>query len=624
MNCPSFTVRRRSPLPFVRRVVLSLAILSVFLGVNAVAQQRLLERSYDKAGATRLEVESVFSSGGTRGFMPVRVTIRNGTAENRDWRLSFNFGSGWAEMTYRSEFVVSVDSGAEVMQDLLVPIPTTLNGSGGYRQVSVRATSAGLPSANQSDGTQSFLAWPGLAISKSLADRNITRLNSEANSRGSSTTDSFAVSFDPEMLPADWRGYTSLDGLLITEEEWDKLNPGTRLAILEWVRLGGRLDFYTKKPEPKTWLADRPFLKEITEGLKDNRVNRGMGRIFAWNWDGQNLDPKPVVTRYASVPNLAETLVSDYSRDWPLQRSFGSKSFNVVLVVLLLIAFGIVVGPINLFVLAKPGRRHRLFVTTPIISLIASLLILAIILLGDGIGGSGRRAVLALLEPGAEEKRLYLTQEQISRSGVLLGSAFEVNEPVFVSPVMLPPSPWNRLDRSSNPVASFTLEGKTYRGDWFQSRSEQGQFLQSVRPTRSRIELQTSATGEEPPQVVSSLEFSVDEFFYRDQGGKVWKSAAPGPFVGGEAIPLEASDAEALEKWWEEKSQDFSSPLRSKSRALWKEQGRFFATSADQESGFIPTLKSIRWKEESALISGAVLESGGSSDTPPATEVQEQ
>ena len=44
----------------------------------------------------------------------------------------------------------------------------------------------------------------------------------------------------------------------------------------------------------------------------------------------------------------------------------------------ILIAFGIIVGPVNLFVIARQGRRHRLFWTTPLISLIASLLLIAL------------------------------------------------------------------------------------------------------------------------------------------------------------------------------------------------------------------------------------------------------
>ncbi len=603
MKFPSFSSGPDARPIFPGRVFLA-AVFLLFSAEWAGAQQRLLERSYDKSGDTRIEVESVFSSQATRGFVPVRVTIRNATVLDREWNLEFNYGSGWNEMAYRSNFSIEVDSGAEVIRELLVPAPTALNPSGGYRQLTVRASSPGLPSEGQTDSLQTNLNWPGIAISRMLADRNITRLNSEAGSRGGSRGNSFGATFEAESLPSDWRGYTSLDILMLTEEEWDQLGPGARMAILEWIRLGGRLDLYTKKPQAGEWLATREFTGARSKS--GNTIDHGLGLVRAWTWDGQNLDANQVVTRYAPYPNLAKKLVSDYSRDWPLLSSFGSKSFNAVLVVLLLIAFGIVVGPINLFVLAKPGRRHRLFITTPVISLVASLLILAIILLGDGIGGSGRRALLALLEPGDQEKRLYVTQEQISRTGVLLGSGFQIDEPVLLSPVILPPSAWNRYDSSNNPVASFSLSGKTWRGDWFQSRSEQGQFLQTVRPTRSRVEVKSPGRDGEPPELVSSLEFSIDEFYYRDAGGAVWKAPTAGPFVGGEAIPLVASDEESLKSWWAEQISRLSAPSRKQSERLWKQPGHFFATSTDEDAGFVETLGSIRWKEDFAVICGSI------------------
>ena len=578
------------------------------LGETAQAQQRLLQRNYDKTGSTRIEVESVFSPAVARGYLPVRVTIRNATPQNRTWNLEFDFGSSWGEMSYRSNFEVSADAGAETVQELLVPVPTSISGGSSYRQLTTRAHCVGLPPESQTDSSNYSADWPGIAISKKLADRNLSQLNSAMSGGSRSGADVFGATFDPATLPADWRAYTSLDVVMITDEEWKTASPSARLAILEWIRLGGRLDLYTRNPKPAEVLIAEGF---VGLGNTGSATNRGLGKAQAWSWNGQDLNASQIVGRYRSVPNVANGLANDYRRDWPLLRSFGSKSFNAILVVLLLIVFGVVVGPINLFVLAKPGRRHRLFVTTPIISLIASLLILALILLSDGIGGSGRRAVLANLEPGANEKRLYVIQEQISRTGVLLGSGFQISEPAFVSPVMLPASPWNRLDNSSQSVASYHLNGNTFRGDWFQSRSEQGHYLQTVRPTRSRIELQAaSPSGETPPKLFSSLEFTVDEFFYRDHAGQVWQ-ATSGKIAGGEEIPLKPVNSQDLEKWWKSQTGNFSAPLRNRAKSLISEPDHFFATSTDSQAGFIDTLSSIRWKDDFAVIHGSILPASG-------------
>ena len=79
-----------------------------------------------------------------------------------------------------------------------------------------------------------------------------------------------------------------------------------------------------------------------------------------------------------------------------------------MLIILILIIFSIIVGPVNLFVFAKSGRRHRLFFTTPLISLIAALLVLTFILFEDGVGGQGRRMLVMDLESAANDALLVL------------------------------------------------------------------------------------------------------------------------------------------------------------------------------------------------------------------------
>ena len=89
----------------------------------------------------------------------------------------------------------------------------------------------------------------------------------------------------------------------------------------------------------------------------------------------------------------------------------------------MLVLFGILVGPVNLFVLAKSGRRHRLFITTPLISLGASLLLILLIIFQDGFGGRGMRRVLMEVRPDAGQNAAFLHQEQIARTGILTGTA---------------------------------------------------------------------------------------------------------------------------------------------------------------------------------------------------------
>jgi len=87
-----------------------------------------------------------------------------------------------------------------------------------------------------------------------------------------------------------------------------------------------------------------------------------------------------------------------------------------------ILIFALVVGPLNLFVFASGKNRPRLFWTTPLISLIGAGLLAALMIVQDGFGGTGARTTLAVLLP--QDKKMAVIQEQVSRTGILLGQPF--------------------------------------------------------------------------------------------------------------------------------------------------------------------------------------------------------
>ncbi|MCB1233482.1 MAG: hypothetical protein KDM91_00235 [Verrucomicrobiae bacterium] len=600
----------RRPSFVFRSVLLAGALVAAGLGESG-AQQMLLRRNFENAGGTEIEIESVFAGASERGFLPVRVRIVNRSGRKLTWNLAFEFGGNWSNAGYGSRFRVEAPAASETVEELLVPVPSILEASSGYnyRNVSVVVSSPGLATERTNQSFNSTGDWPQIGISAGISVKNGAALDnalkSSSGSRGSSS-DHFGAQYDPKSLPGDWRAYTGLDALMMTIEEWRALGTGPRKAIREWVRLGGRLDVYAEGDLGAAFAS-----LGLGEGIeKDGHVSSelGLGGVRTLPWTGGNLIPSTAVTRYKAVENRGLWPAEDYRSGWELYRDFGTKDFNPALVVLLLIVFGIVVGPVNLFVWAKPGRRHRLFVTTPIISLIASFLIMLLILFSDGIGGTGRRVMLGLLQSEPDEKRFYTIQEQVSRTGVLMGGAFEMADPVFLSPAVLPDSEWNRVTGDRSESTRYDLAGRRYSGDWFQSRSEQAHVLRAVRPTRSRIELLApSPDGKTPPRLFSSLEFAVEDLYYRDDRGAVWKATGEIHEPGTE-IALEPTNAAAfsLEKWWRERLKPVSDEIAGRAKTLANRNGHFFAVSRDRRAGLLETLDSIRWRDDVAVICGSV------------------
>ncbi|HRQ91205.1 MAG TPA: hypothetical protein PLA50_20615, partial [Bacteroidia bacterium] len=312
----------------------------------------------------------------------------------------------------------------------------------------------------------------------------------------------------------------------------------------------------------------------------------------------------------------AKNLESDYDSGWSLFDRFGTKDFNPLFIFFLLIAFAILVAPVNLFYFAKAGRRHRLFITTPIISVATCLLIVAVIFFMDGVGGSGMRVVLADLQPSAGETRTYLTQEQVSRTGVMVNSGFEAPQPYDLNPVSLPASRFNPLTPYAQRSDFYDIAGAQFSGPFFRSRSEQGFSLRSVEPGRARIEYAGTEDGK--PKLVSNLSQEITALQYRDADGALWRTPA-GTRVGpGQTIPLERLEKETWPDWAMESAGFFSKSRQILVRRLQFDRHRYFAQVADPTAFALPTHPGIRWSETHLLLTGTPsgATSSGTAPTP--------
>ena len=491
--------------------IFSSLVCSLFLLVSATAQEVIFRQVGDTKTDTHVEVTSLFSHPSLGGYLPVRVLVANNQPVPHKIFLSFKDSSNYGdEISTSCSYSFLAPPGRTVSKDILVPL-TAQNGNASYADLTVEMNG----SMGKATGSLSSVFSPGqpaVLLSESLYTPNGSALDTEQNSRGSSSygggSEGFSSKFDPKLLPDDWRAFSGFDSIMLTESDWAATPPGSKNAILSWLRLGGQLVVFAQnqvKPSSLGLPADSSFgsiaLKQIGSDLR--------------------LDAKDTVNLAKPKPPLKTRLsavTSDFIAKWPIQKEFGEKSFNYIFFVIILIAFGILVGPVNLFVFAKSGRRHRLFVTTPLISLGTSLVLIALIIFQDGFGGEGTRVVLMEVRPDEGQNAAFVHQEQFSRTGVMTSPAFTVDASALLVPLPLAQSRWSRFTDDSDSRGTYDIQpadGKLYAsGDWFQSRSEQGQLITAVVPTRGRIE-----ASSEPGKLISTFDFPIETLIYRNAAG---------------------------------------------------------------------------------------------------------
>lgn len=570
------------------------AMVAVFTAGQTAAGEQVFRHDYEEHPGTFVEVESVFGAVAKQGSLPYRITLRNESGLPRAWTVTLSEGNQGRSVTTKATRRFEVESGAEVVHEVILPFgPAFL--AYDYRSLEIEVSAPGLGSESRQTGQQTPADFPMIGVSRALAERSLARLDAAVR-KANPSNPCFGKPFEPAHLPVDWTGYTGLDVLLLDEPAWKALTSAQRQALVAWIRLGGRLDLYgVSAIEPSS--LGLPIA--APEG-PDLPAALSLGRIYCRLWDGREI-PEEYLSHYWGAPQAAGAFNKEFQQNWGLQSEFGIKDFNPTLVFLLLLAFAILVAPVNLFYLAKPGQRHRLFVTTPLISLATCLLIVFLIFFIDGVGGKGHRVVLADLQAGKGENRLYFTQEQISRTGVIFSSGFETKRPFEINPANLPPSHFNPLSQNGRRFATFEIKGGIYEGEFFRSRSEQAFSLRAAEPGRARIE----AVGEDggTPVLISNLAQEIVAFVYRDPKGELWTCAAGTVVSPGQRIPLERSASTAVPEWLSETAALFSKSRRDQIEAL-DEPNRFFAQVGDPETLALPTHPAVRWEKTALLLTG--------------------
>jgi hypothetical protein len=429
---------------------------------------------------------------------------------------------------------------------------------------------------------------------------------------------------DVAALPADWRVWSSFAGVVLTSDDYDALDASRRSALRGWVALGGHLYLspaasatasgeqtgdteklgagtIVKFSEP---LGTKGAVESVELSEAAVRMETEIAARRAARRPGASgTTVMPMVTAEnaavakdlelfsgtAGLPDRAALTLergplSDFVRDQPMDNAW---------LVIFLVVFAVVVGPVNLFLFAPAQKRHRLFVTTPGIALVASLILGVTILMQDGVGGQGERRVFVTLLPG--ENAAAVVQEQAARTGFLARRSFALPDDVAMT--VLP------LD-SSTYYGGPNLEMERGRGlaagDWFQSRAQQAQQLRRLVPTRARIE----AVGVGPsgaPIVQSSLGTTLREFVFVALDGKMWTAAE---LPSGQRVTLQAA---AYRSPLELPPLGGSANLQAVVYAARSPvPGRWWAKGGATELAPIPTLRSIRWKEDEVLYSGTV------------------
>ncbi|MCB9914732.1 MAG: hypothetical protein H6828_06225 [Planctomycetes bacterium] len=341
-----------------------------------------------------------------------------------------------------------------------------------------------------------------------------------------------------DQLSETWIAYTSLESVVLDASSGAP-SPAVLDALLAWVRAGGRLvvcgadpaALFAARPEDAKWL--RPAWR-ITDGETWGRQEAyrvGFGRVVLV--DTPRLGAVAMDEAADLVPALHDALVDQgpsswYGREWvgtqdrtrQVERElpgFGDLPLRGLM--LLLVLFAVLMGPVNFLWVKRRGKPVLLLVTVPLLSLGTGLALVLFGVFAQGLDVKVSTRSFAILDQlgqrvtCAEVRRLF--------AGSSPGEGLRPAQGTAVMPVV--------SGRYGGPISMhrFLLDldrGRLLGGDYLPVRTPTTQLLLSDHASRLRLEV--TAVGDEV-EVSNALGGRVEELVLRDARGALHHLGTP-------------------------------------------------------------------------------------------------
>jgi hypothetical protein len=554
-------------------------VLALWVGLCAIACGKTI-LSHTEPMRESLLIDCPFEETPNWCFLPLEIQADNPGKQPADWRVSVSSQDYYSGMNFRSSFGFRARAGDATRGTALVPTgnvgPRSYPG-GNYVIFEAARAGGGTARGNLSTGSSSQTDAARITL---ITPEAAKQLGHASGTR-----------FNHAQAPGDWRAYCGFHSLYISDQEWGELLPAARTAIRHWMRLGGHL-YLVRNGSGKSLAEMGLPMSDL--GQDTGAVSLGMlAETKAGDTPGHdNISEKTMADNWV-VRATSGVAIKDWERQDRSSFATPSATLAAGFMLVVVVVFAVLVGPINVFVFAAARRRHRLFITTPLISLAAGGLLVLSVILSDGIGGKGVRYVWMENGP-ANDNTNYLVQHQHSRCGAMFATGFEIPEDAFFAPMVL---------ESGELAGSLSVQleaGKVKAGGpWFSSRRSQNFFLAAARPGRGRIEQTGPATR---PVLTSAFDFPINRIFWLAPDGSTWWQA--GPLTQGTATALQACTADEVQN-----------ALNAAAAHAPPEYGRNLTTATRRPGYFlalangitaIETHQSIRWQTH-GFVTGPVV-----------------
>lgn len=362
-----------------------------------------------------------------------------------------------------------------------------------------------------------------------------------------------ASKFDFEMNQYDgslsqlyrtWLGYSQFNMLLYQSDSIEAMPQAVRHAVFDYVRAGGSLVIIGETKLPEDFVE---FLRAESSAPYLRVYSGGFGRVFFANSD---FFDKAGVTEL----NLLRDLMAEPFSVAPLpyQSSVAFSDSEIATVsamwlMLLVFFFAFLIGPVNVTILHRMGKKIWVFITVPVASFLCCILIFGYYQVFESSILKVKELSLTLLDERFNRAITLADYGVFSSSSRREGLKYEADTEAF---------PVFRDDyRSSDAGKSIVLdELQHFAGGWIKPRLPAYMHLRMIQTRRERISLVING---DDVQVLNGLGTDIEEILLQTASGKYFTGRKIPAGSRGELKNIAAgsslkpvSPAEVLQKGW--------------------------------------------------------------------------
>ncbi len=455
-------------------------------------------------------------------------------------KSSYSYGGDHIRAVSRT---VSVEAGKSVRVVIAYPERIDLRGNGvgvtidGREQDDPVQIGSGPGSRGYSSGSYrgSGSGSQMLALySKSVDTRFPDWVSQTQGQLGRSSSGGETVRADQavEQWSTNWLGYTRYDGVVVTADDLRAMPAEVRNAIGQYVECGGSLLVLGRDPPlPGPWKLQpapplpKPLPRFATPALLRSVSVASPGFGYCVATDRTDLTELPEVVLIPALESWRDTATpwqsvrepGDANRVFPVVDDVGVPVKGLLA---LMLVFAVVIGPVNLVVLARKKRKLWLFWTVPVISFFTCLTVIGYMAVTEGWQGRSRVEGFTVLDENSRRASSLgwtgFYTPLLPRGGLHFSPeteiAYQNGEDRYS---------YSRRGSDSALTLDWTKDQHLSSG-WLTPRVPAHFEMRKSELRRERMTISKTADGS--LEAVNGLGTDLTEFWYMDEGGRVFRA----------------------------------------------------------------------------------------------------